>query len=54
MTVLNDLCRAPAPLTTEWMDHFSSDVSEARRRDFFRTEFRAVETENVVGLTVQW
>lgn len=54
LTVLNDVCRAPAPLTTEWMDHFSSDVSEARRRDFFRTQYHAVENENVVGLTVQW
>ncbi|KAH9948998.1 iron hydrogenase [Amylocystis lapponica] len=51
---LVDLCR-PKDLshtTAEWSTQLD-DEAEARRRRFFRTQYRAVESE-VVGLAVKW
>ncbi|KAG8905898.1 Cytosolic Fe-S cluster assembly factor nar1 [Tulasnella sp. 403] len=50
--VLVELCR-PTRRPDGW-NEMDDPISEGRRRDMFRTQFRAVESENVVGLTVQW
>lgn len=52
LDVVNDLCRPTQPLRS-WLDRMTDAVSETRRREFFRTQYRPVESE-VVGLTVQW
>lgn len=56
-TILKDLCRPNDPENganhpARW-GHKMDEESEARRRQLFRTEYRAVESE-VVGLAVKW
>lgn len=49
--VLAELCQ-PTSRPGTWADRMD-DEAEARRQSFFRTEYRAVESE-VIGLAVKW
>ncbi|KAG8872814.1 Cytosolic Fe-S cluster assembly factor nar1 [Tulasnella sp. 331] len=62
LRILIDLCYSisgagaidgsdPRPIT--WMDTVPGD-GEARRRELFQTQYHAVESSDVIGLTVQW
>ncbi|CCM01457.1 uncharacterized protein FIBRA_03510 [Fibroporia radiculosa] len=50
--VLQEMCRPSSGDVVDW-DTDMDEEAEARRRQFFRTQYRAVESE-VVGLAVKW
>jgi Iron only hydrogenase large subunit, C-terminal domain len=51
MRILGDLC-APQQTVSNWSTSMDEEA-EARRRNLFRTQYRAVQSE-VTGLTVKW
>ena len=51
-TILAELCHPKGSAPRSWTDTMDEDA-EALRRKYFRTQYRAVESE-VVGLAVKW
>jgi len=57
LRVLSDLClsaSSSAPPPDSWLETMSDPEAEKRRIELFRTQYRAVESSDMIGLTVQW
>ncbi|PSR78145.1 hypothetical protein PHLCEN_2v7554 [Hermanssonia centrifuga] len=52
LQILRDLCKPKDLAARSWLDSVDEEA-ETRRRKYFRTQYRAVESE-VVGLAVKW